>query len=108
MFNLRRCVRVKSRVSRCRDQKKIKLEQWPDFYQVVSEIIGEYYRNIHASRYSIEIFKYLTKSIAVFNPMRTQIRTKIRTPRGFKMRTEEVPLQVPERLAEVQKQLKSI
>lgn len=48
----------------------------------------------------------LSKFIPVFNPIRTQIRTKIFKPRGFKMRTDEVPLQVPERLAEVQKQLK--
>lgn len=50
----------------------------------------------------------LSKFIPVFNPVRTQIRTKILKPRGFKIRTDEVPLQIPEGLAEVQKQLKGI
>lgn len=51
---------------------------------------------------------YLPKFVSVFNPIRTQIRTKILKPRGVKLRTDRIPLQVPEGLAEIQKKLKGI
>lgn len=45
---------------------------------------------------------------SVFNPTKTQIRTKIIKHRGFTPRTDKVPLQVPENLKEVQDELKGM
>lgn len=44
--------------------------------------------------------------IAVFNPTKSQIRTKILKPRGFTPRTDKAPLQVPENLKIVQDELR--
>lgn len=44
--------------------------------------------------------------LAVFNPTKSQIRTKIIKHRGFTPRTDKVPLQVPENLKIVQDELK--
>lgn len=44
--------------------------------------------------------------IAVFNPTKSQIRTKIIKHRGFTPRTDKVPLQVPENLKIIQDELK--
>lgn len=46
--------------------------------------------------------------ISVFNPSKLQIRTKIKKHRGFTPRTDVVPLQVPEKLQQVQDELKGM
>lgn len=42
----------------------------------------------------------------VFNPTKSQIRTKILKHRGYTPRTDKVPLQVPENLKQVQAEIK--
>lgn len=54
----------------------------------------------------LNIFHSKFSLITVFNPAKVQIRTKIIKHRGFTPRTDNVPLQVPENLKQVQDELK--